>query len=952
VTRLGSLFCALALLIASPAQADNTADEADVAFTLGNRAYAKREYDKALASYLLSHRLVPNQNVLFNIARCYEQLKKFDEAFRYYFELSSQKLDDDDAREVRGALGRLTPKVALLTITSQPEGADVYVDREDLGSRGRTPLTLALPPGPHTTKLKLAGYRNTEGKASVGKGRDVRTKLVLERILGTLELTGSPEGASVRESSDGPEIAKLPATLSLTPGQKVLFITAAGFTPQQLIADVKPEAVERQKANLIPLPSPMGKVIVTANRENALVRVDGKESGFTPTVLSLPVGEYEIEVSAHDLTASTSKVKVGKDTEERIAAELRYLPPAVSAASKSLLSVDEAPASVTVITREELQSFGYQSLAEALQAVRGIFLSNDRIYTYLGIRGFSPPGDLNTRIAILWDGHVMNDVWAGQGYAARDLDVDLAEIERIEVIRGPGSTLYGTGAIFAVINLVPRSTLGQRNVEATLGTGGQGGVSARLTTGLEGHAGSLLASAAGFQSTGAPLTDFGNGNLVQGFDAERSLGATVRAKAGGFTLTGKINQRRKEVPTLPGGATVPGTKYADTRGFAELRYDHDFERVSVAARVSYDGSRFRGTYVNGDDMGNRYYASDLGGGDWLGLELRARIRLFGESAVGENHLSVGFEGQGSQLFQQSVDAMDMGAPADTHRRLLVSGYLLDEWKVHPRLLISAGVRVDKYFDLGDLPVSPRLGIVGKPYANGVTKLVVGQSFRAPNVYEAYFQDNFASQRAAGALKPETITTFEAEHSHDLTEELRISVAGYYNLINQLVVLNQEDLPIPECGGGMNQCLQYGTSAAQVTALGAEAQLRWQPGRYTLIDATYSFVTIGGPSADSSVSDIRTGAPMHLASMRALVPIYEGAVRLSGQLTYQSARGGGVGEALLINFGLSGEYKHLRYFAGVQNLLDARYTLPSQSEAGFIEVPQYGRTFLLQLTAGF
>ena len=62
-----------------------------------------------------------------------------------------------------------------------------------------------------------------------------------------------------------------------------------------------------------------------------------------------------------------------------------------------------------MITREELQSFGYLTLADALQGVRGIFLSNDRIYTYIGVRGFSPPGDLNTRIAILWDGHVMND---------------------------------------------------------------------------------------------------------------------------------------------------------------------------------------------------------------------------------------------------------------------------------------------------------------------------------------------------------------------------------------------------------------------------------------------------------------------------------------------------------------------------------------------------------------
>src|SRR5439155_8326952 len=151
-----------------------------------------------------------------------------------------------------------------------------------------------------------------------------------------------------------------------------------------------------------------------------------------------------------DLRTFEKSITLQRDQELRVYAELRYAPPPVSAASKSLVSVDEAPASTTVITSEELRAFGYTSLAEALQAVRGFYLSDDRMYTYLGIRGFSPPGDLNTRVLILWDGHSMNDVWAGQGYAARDLSADIQEVDRIEVIRGPASALYGTGAFFAV----------------------------------------------------------------------------------------------------------------------------------------------------------------------------------------------------------------------------------------------------------------------------------------------------------------------------------------------------------------------------------------------------------------------------------------------------------------------------------------------------------------------
>ena len=932
-------------LLSTVAAADNTADEADVAFSLGNQAYGKREYDKALSWYFLSNRLVPNRNVLFNIARCFEALGKFDEAFRYYFELSSATLADDDAREVKAAIARLSPKVALLTVTSSPAGVDVYVDREDLGSRGRSPLTLALTPGAHTVILKRVGHRDGTGSATVSRGKDTKLNVELQQILGTLSLTGTPDGASVRQSLDGPVLATLPGTLDFIPGQRLLVVTADGYTPQQLLVDVKPDTVAEVKARLAELPLPTGKVTVTANRDSALVRVNGKESGFTPTVLSLPVGEYEIEVSAKDLTASRTKVTVGKDTEERVAAELRYLPPAVRAASKSLLSVDEAPASVTVITREELQSFGYQTLAEAVQAVRGVFLSNDRVYTYIGIRGFSPAGDLNTRIAILWDGHVMNDVWAGQGFAARDLDVDLNEIDRIEVIRGPGSALYGTGALFAAINCVPRDSLGDKHVEGTVAAGGQGGVSARATGSMKGEAASILLSAAGFTAKGAEVTDFPEGGLVNGIDGERSIGASMRAKAGGFTLSAKWNQRRKEIPNSALGATfgVPGTKYADARGFAELRYEKDFSRVSIGARLSYDASRFRGVYAVSEGTEAIRYDQDIGGGDWLGLELRARIRLFGE-----NFLTVGFEGQGSQLFQNSYNNAAT-LPVDTRQRLLLSGYVLDEWRLHPRLFVQGGVRIDKYLDLDALPVSPRLGIVGKPYNSGVSKLVIGQAFRAPNIYELYFQDNGRSLIAAGALGPETILTFEAEHNHDLTQELRLTASGFYNLINNLVVTNTDPGP-PQCGSSSAPigCERYGNSPNQISALGAEAQVRWQPGRFTLVEATYSFVNLHDPNSTTPTVDVQ----LHLASMRALVPLYEGLVRLSGQLTYQSPRKAGTQSSLLLSFGLAGEYGFLRYFAGVQNLLDSTVALPVGSEAGDSLVPQYGRSFLIQVSASF
>lgn len=939
----------LALMVATAAIADNTADEADIAFSRGVAAYTKRDYESALSNYFLSYRLVPNRNVLFNIARCYEALDRQDEAYRYWHDLYvDATLPADDKKDVKAALARLAPQVALITVTATPTEGELFVDREDLGSRGKTPQTVAVKPGAHTVLIKADGFRPGQAKVTALKGKEAKVSVELSRIVGTVEVSGTPTGAIIRETADGPELGRLPAKLSLTPGQRLFLVQAPGFLPQQVLVDVKADAVITAKVTLPEKPKPTGKVIVTANRDAAVVRVDGKDSGFTPVVLNLSEGSHQIEVTSTDVSPFQQTIEVVADQELRLSADLRYAPPKVTAASKQLLSVDQAPASITVVTREEIQAFGYQTLPEALRAVRGLFFTDDRIYTYFGIRGFAPQGDLNTRILILWDGHPVNDVWAGQGFSARDFDVDLNEVDRIEVVRGPASLLFGTGAFFGVINVVPRSRLDRGNVQGAVGAGGTGGVKARVTGSLGNDEASAILSAAGFTSTGAELTDLGSAGVVRGLDGERSIGANAKAKYKGLTLTAKWNQRKKQVPTAPLRATVglAGTEYTDARGFTELRYEQEFfSRLTLTARVAYDASRYRGYYATLDENGERSRSTDSGGGDWLSAEVRGGLFLFEG-----NRLTLGVEGQAQFVYQQPAG---LDARANTTRTFF-SATLLDEWQLfNNRLFLQAGVRVDKYNDIGEFALSPRGAVVARLYESGLSKFVVGRAFRAPTIYELYFNDGGLSQRAPapGTLTPEYITTFELEHSHNFTPELRATLGGYYNLIDRLVVLTEENETPPGCADG-TQCFVYTNASRGLTALGAEAQLRWQPGRFTLVEGTYSFVVLGGPGLSDAPA-----YPTHLASARAMIPLKEGLVRLSGQATYQSGRrdavtGTSFGEALLLNFGLSGDYGPVRYFAGVQNLLDQRYLLPVVSEVGAGVIPQYGRTFWLELAATF
>ena len=125
-------------------------------------------------------------------------------------------------------------------------------------------------------------------------------------------------------------------------------------------------------------------------------------------------------------------------------------------ASKHMQSASDAPASVTVVTVDEIQKYGYRTLADILQSVRGFYITYDRDYSFVGVRGFGRLGDWNTRILLLIDGHRVNNNILGQAMLGTEFLLDVDLIERVEIIRGPSSSLYGADAFFAVINVITR----------------------------------------------------------------------------------------------------------------------------------------------------------------------------------------------------------------------------------------------------------------------------------------------------------------------------------------------------------------------------------------------------------------------------------------------------------------------------------------------------------------
>ncbi len=1006
--RTLALVACLAMLVigSSNAQASDDsnktgrADEAEVQFRLGNDALDARRFNQALSHFFASHRLAPNRNVLVNIALCYQGLKAHVEAYRYFSEAIHEGMTQQERKAIERARQQAKRHIAVLDITSDPPGAEIYLGREDLGIQGTTPRTLAVPPSsgaePLVVIVKSKYYKaHRQELRTLRAGDQRRLHVTLESLIGELNLEGRP--ADFEVEIDGKKRGKAKngqLKIKVAAGTRNIRFLASGHVPSPVRQiDVEPATPQTLS---VALEFASGAIVVNTDEPDSRVFLDDELVGFAPTVIErVSAGTHQLAVCKQGFICDRQKVTLEPNQRLQVEAKLD-IEDTVQGVSGVRESVLSAPASVSLLTAREIQAFGYTTVADALVGTRGMYNTYDLTYNAPGVRGYSPFGQYGNRVQVLLDGHRINDDWLASSFLGFDLMSSLHEVEKIEVIRGPGSAVYGSGAFFGVINLVTPKTVEEFKVTAGMSMIGEGGIRgyAKLESPLGGDGGLRLYAGGVYRQPGTyewvqkgPSPETNKSVFADNLGEEFGGSLLLKAWLGDVTLKAGLNDRTQQIAT---GAyeTILGdtrTQVQDDRYFAELKYAPQFSpELTLSTRVFYDSYGYRGNFAypeEDDGLVKEFYRGHVIGseirGDYAPLKW-ARFTLGGEYRFHFDNEAQGRSDSGLFLDEEHpyhsaaafgiahVDIFDwwslqVGARLDAQ---YISGLVAvaEPWSgtVTAKQLeaVCAIAKPDGFEppeqDVPFISLNPRIATRFIPWADGTLKLMFGRAFRAASIYELTYNDGCFTQSPSPGLTEESVYTGDIEYIHKLPSDFWLTLSSSLSVLSNAIHQRESSTPI-EVDDEANTLLYYTHLEEPTHSLQTEVEIRKEFRRGWMLAAHYGYQVTKVSSDGRFLAGVDVpNAPIHLAGAKFVLPLFNRRVRLASRFYLEIGRKNRdldeLPPTVLWDLVFSGELPalQLRYSAGIRNILNWSYSHPVGDELEELAVKQPGTSATVDL----
>jgi len=495
----------------------------------------------------------------------------------------------------------------------------------------------------------------------------------------------------------------------------------------------------------------------------------------------------------------------------------------ISIATGRSQPVTRAPSAATVITAHDISDMGAVSLEQALESVPGLHVSISNaglnpIYSFRGVATSHNP-----QVLMLVNGiPITNVLWGNRSQIWGGMPLE--NVARIEVIRGPGSALYGADAFSGVINVITKTAADINGTEYGVGVGSFNSREAWIQ-----HGGKLGTLDASFYLR-ASNSDGQKGLIQQ--DAQSVLDTAFATNAS--LAPGSLNAQNKSIDAradlsrdawrfragyqqreLGTGAGVAGALDPNGRAQASRLYlDMSYDKVDWAQ--NWDVSGVIGYYDVQDKPGNPAYTlfpagaqlpsgtfpnGMIGNPGQSEQHTHASVSAF-YSGVEQHrvHIGTGFRVDDLYAVQESknydanfaplpalVDAT--GNPALVymlpHKRNVSYLFVQDEWNFARDWTLTAGVRSDRYSDFGST-TNPRLALVWDADYNVVIKAMHGTAFRAPSFAEMYAINNPVAV-GSPTIRPETITTDELAFSWQPVAELQTSLNLFHYRMRNIIL---------------------------------------------------------------------------------------------------------------------------------------------------------------------
>lgn len=839
--RVGRTFLALALggavlLGAHPAYADSKS-EARRYFSRGMAAIDAGQYREGIQLLEKAYEVRPHRNVLFNIARAYVSLGDLDQAIDYF----ERYLDENppDRAQIQATLKELKERAELRRLVDRGMSA-IQAGRpiEGIALLGR-----AYEIRPHPNLLFNIGQAYEEAdepeQAMVAYRRYLRTK---------------PRDAAQVEA----RVARLEKALSArTARRRRATPRRSGGAP--VVRPTKPEpAPARPPAETRTAPSALSQAQIDAIAEAVAARLRDRAPDPASTVPSSTVGSGLAVLPLDGAGASSGvalEAKGGEQYEE-----------VVVTASRRPQSPLDAPNAVTILTEEDIRLSGARNIPDLLRRVPGVDVMQMSYSDYnVAVRGFNRR--VANKILVLVDNRTVYADFLGVT-TWNYLPIELIDIERIEVVRGPGSAVYGAYAYTGIINIITKRPDELEGVVAQVAAGNGdvlegsfqygerfGRVGVRVSGGYQQGQKFEIDFDERRPDVSTPLEDVDRSNQI------------VRANALlEYYIPGEASSR-----LYLGGSVVEGPH--ELFGVANLR-NLAADGVELRARAGFESELFtlRSFFARIDRTAEpQSFSTGLTPffstvvNDVFSIEpiFRPRFEL-----AGEHRMVIG----GEYRFK-AID-WDFLNDAQTENHFAV--YFQDDWRLSRGLSVVLSGRFDLHPLIGPLG-SPRAALIFRTAPGQALRLSLGTAFRVPTMAETYLALSSQVPSNPGTavtlvggdedLDPEGIATVDLGYRIEWDAGSFETVA-WFNRVTDLIVRT----PLEATGSSARfiEALDayevarsfYVNDTRSFLAVGGELDIQLNPLDGFDIGGSYAFQYI----FDEDTGDQFTDSPVHKASL--------------------------------------------------------------------------------------